>query len=81
MSGLKNMMIITLATDGGDGPTEAAGAVVTGHTFDRAKSIGMHPKDYLANNDSFHFFEALDDLIVPGPTFTNVGDLTFLFTF
>jgi glycerate 2-kinase len=81
VSGLENIMLITLATDGGDGPTEAAGAVVTGYTFERSQILGMHPRDYLMNNDSYHFFEALDDLLVPGPTFTNVGDLTFLFAF
>jgi hydroxypyruvate reductase len=73
-------MLITLATDGEDGPTEAAGAVVTGETFRRARSLGLDPAEYLARNDSYSFFEALGDLLKPGPTGTNVNDLTFLFT-
>jgi glycerate 2-kinase len=79
--GLENTLLVTLATDGGDGPTEAAGAVVTGFTLERCKKLGMRPREFLNNNDSFHFFKALDDLLVPGPTLTNVGDLTFLFSF
>jgi len=79
MAGLENSFIISLATDGGDGPTDAAGAVVTGDTLTRALSMGNHPSDYLARNDSYHFFNALEDLLKPGPTLTNVGDLTFVF--
>jgi len=79
IAGLENIFLITLATDGGDGPTDAAGAVVTGQTLARALSLGIHPNDYLTRNDSYHFFQALDDLLKPGPTLTNVGDLAFLF--
>lgn len=79
LAGLDGVALVTLATDGGDGPTDAAGAVVTGDSFARAKAIGLVPADYLRRNDSYHFFEALDDLIKTGPTLTNVNDLTFLF--
>ncbi len=72
--------LVTLATDGEDGPTDAAGAVVTGETYRRARLLGMDPGDYLENNDSYTFFERLGDLLKPGPTGTNVNDLTFLFT-
>ncbi len=75
LSGQKNLALLTLATDGGDGPTNAAGAVVTGETLSRAEGMGLDPDDYLARNDSYHFFEALGDLLIPGPTMTNVGDL------
>jgi glycerate 2-kinase len=81
MAGLKEKAIVTLATDGGDGPTDAAGAVVTGTTFERASKLGLSPHEYLRRNDSYHFFEPLGDLLKPGPTFTNVNDLTFLFAF
>ena len=81
MAGLDNIIFITLASDGGDGPTDAAGAVVSGNTLERAKSLGMDPRDYLHRNDSYHFFEPLGDLIKTGPTLTNVGDLNFLFAF
>ncbi|MBN2503249.1 MAG: glycerate kinase, partial [Anaerolineales bacterium] len=68
-----------LATDGGDGPTNAAGAVVTGKTLVRAQQAGLDVNAYLANNDAYAFFDALGDLLKPGPTQTNVNDLTFLF--
>jgi len=75
------VMLITLATDGEDGPTDAAGAIVTGDTFRRAAALGMHGGEYLEQNDSYSFFSALDDLLKPGPTGTNVNDLVFLFVF
>jgi glycerate 2-kinase len=71
--------LMTLATDGGDGPTDAAGAVVTGDSLKRASVLGFEPRDFLSRNDSYHFFAALGDLIKTGPTQTNVNDLTFLF--
>jgi len=75
------VMLVSLATDGEDGPTDAAGAVVTGETFARAYGLGLDPVEYLRRNDSYTFFAALDDLLKPGPTGTNVNDLIFLFTF
>lgn len=81
MGGLENILLVSLATDGGDGPTDAAGAVVTGQTLSRALTLGINPLDFLNRNDSYHFFARLDDLLKPGPTLTNVGDLTFLFAY
>ena len=81
LDGLRDVMLITLATDGEDGPTDAAGAVVTGGTLQRANEIGLRYETFLANNDSYAFFGRLDDLIQTGPTGTNVNDLTFLFGF
>lgn len=75
MAGLKDTCLLALATDGGDGPTDAAGAFVTGETLDLALSADMLPEEYLDRNDSYHFFSALDDLIKTGPTLTNVNDL------
>jgi hydroxypyruvate reductase len=75
------VMLVTLATDGEDGPTDAAGAVVTGATYRRARELGMKQGKYLERNDSYTFFEALGDLLKSGPTGTNVNDLTLLFTF
>ncbi len=80
-AGLPDAFLVTLATDGGDGPTDAAGAVVTGGTFERASLAGLDPRDFLRQNDSYHFFHQLDDLLKPGPTLTNVNDLAFIFTF
>ncbi len=79
LAGLPGLVLVSLATDGGDGPTDAAGAVVTGETLVRARQAGLSPEDFLRRNDSYHFFEALGDLLKPGPTQTNVNDLTFLF--
>jgi glycerate 2-kinase len=79
LAGLENTMLITLATDGEDGPTDAAGAVVTGETDQRAQSIGLDAAQYLSRNDSYSFFTTLEDVLKIGPTGTNVNDLTFLF--
>jgi hydroxypyruvate reductase len=79
LAGLPDTFLVTLATDGGDGPTDAAGAVVTGESAARARQLGLQPAASLANNDSYPFFASLGDLLKPGPTQTNVNDLTFLF--
>lgn len=76
---IENVAIIGLATDGTDGPTDAAGAWADGSTVRRGKEIGKSAIDYLANNDAYHFFGPLEDLVITGPTNTNVNDLTFLF--
>lgn len=81
MDGLSNVALITLATDGEDGTTGAAGAVVTGDSFQRCQQLGLDPDDFLQRHDSYTLFRSLDDLIVTGPTGTNVNDLCFLFTF
>jgi hydroxypyruvate reductase len=81
LSGLKSAALVTLATDGGDGPTDAAGAVVTGETLERSRLAGLLPEEFLKRNDSYRFFQSLGDLLRTGPTRTNVNDLAFLFTF
>jgi glycerate-2-kinase len=65
----------SIGTDGIDGPTDAAGAIVDVTTADRAAALGLDPRRFLDNNDSYHFFGALDDLLRTGPTGTNVGDV------
>ena len=75
---LESAVLISLATDGEDGPTNAAGAVVTGACLQRAQSLGLDPADYLARNDSYNFFDRLGDLLKFGSTGTNVNDLMFL---
>lgn len=79
LAGLADVALVALATDGGDGPTDAAGAVVTGETLARAAALGLDVGEHLARNDAYPFFDALGDLLRPGPTGTNVNDLTFLF--
>jgi glycerate 2-kinase len=77
IAGLPNLVIATFATDGVDGPTDAAGAVVTGDTLARAQALGLDPQKYLDENDTYTFFSALGDLTITGPTGTNVNDLMF----
>jgi hydroxypyruvate reductase len=79
LAGIPGALLVTLATDGGDGPTDAAGAVVTGATLGRAAALGLDPAVFLARNDAYEFFDPLGDLLRPGPTLTNVNDLAFLF--
>ena len=81
LAGLQDVVLVSLATDGGDGPTDAAGAVITGQTLERARQAGLDPETFLANNDSYRFFDALGDLLRPGPTQTNVNDLAVIFAF
>jgi hydroxypyruvate reductase len=80
LSGSDRMVLVSLATDGGDGPTDAAGAVVTNQTYSLGLAQGLDPEDYLENNDSYHYFDQLGDLLKTGPTLTNVNDLVFAFT-
>lgn len=79
LAGVPDAALITLATDGDDGVSGAAGAVVTGETLVQALAKGLHPDIFLENNDSFHFFDKAGGLLVTGPTGTNVNDLVFLF--
>lgn len=81
LDGLSDTALITLATDGEDGPTDAAGAVATGETLINALVKGIDPALYLAANDSYHFWERQNGLVKIGSTGTNVNDLAFLFAF
>jgi hydroxypyruvate reductase len=81
LEGVADVAFLTLGTDGEDGPTDAAGALVTGESLAGARQAGLNPLAYLQNNDSYHFFEATGDLLITGPTGTNVNDLAFLFAF
>ena len=65
-------MLVSLATD-------AAGAVVTGQTLQRGLELGLSPESFLAGNDAYSYFRALNDLLKPGPTGMNVNDLMFGF--
>ncbi|MGH1346774.1 MAG: glycerate kinase type-2 family protein [Nannocystales bacterium] len=73
-------LLVSLATDGEDGSTDAAGAAVDGTTVLRALERGLDPDDHLRRNDSYAVFDALDDLLRPGPTGTNVCDLALAFS-
>ncbi|MCJ7679930.1 MAG: glycerate kinase, partial [Candidatus Aminicenantes bacterium] len=75
LDGRKGTAVLSCGTDGTDGPTDAAGAFADGDTVKRAATLGMNARKYLDNNDSYHFFKPLGDLVVTGPTHTNVMDL------
>ena len=81
LAGLDDVLLLTVATDGSDGPTDAAGAFADGTSLARAQSLGLDPLAYLAHNDAYTFFELMGDLLITGPTRTNVNDLTFIFAF
>ncbi|NPV76951.1 MAG: glycerate kinase [Anaerolineae bacterium] len=81
LAGLKNVLLVSLASDGEDGPTDAAGAAVTGDTFAISQRLGLNIDQFLLNNDSYHFFEQAGGIIRCGPTGTNVNDLVFLFAY
>ncbi len=72
---LDRVLILSGGTDGTDGPTDAAGAIADGDTVERGRSRGLDAETYLANNDSYNFFLPLEDLVMTGPTLTNVMDL------
>ncbi len=78
LRGLDGTVIASLSTDGIDGPTHVAGAIVDGKTLARAAEVGLSPEKFLADNDSYHFFSKLGDLIFTGPTGTNVNDISVI---
>jgi hydroxypyruvate reductase len=69
------VVILSGGTDGNDGPTDAAGAVVDPLTVMRGRDVGVEALQFLENNDSYHFFEKTQDLLMTGPTRTNVMDV------
>ncbi len=71
----ENIAIVSAGTDGEDGPTDAAGAIINAEVINRAKQLGLNPADYLARNDAYRFFEPIEGLLITGPTHTNVCDL------
>ncbi len=79
IAGLKGVLMGSMGTDGIDGPTDAAGALVTGDTMERAQEHGLDPARALTENDTYPFFKGMGDLIMTGPTGTNVMDIHLAF--
>jgi glycerate 2-kinase len=75
LQGMKGMLVASIGTDGVDGPTNAAGAVADGITLERALKKGLDGMSFLEDNNSYPFFKKLNDLIITGPTGTNVNDI------
>jgi glycerate-2-kinase len=78
ISGMDGVVIASISTDGVDGPTDAAGAIVDGRTMLRADKLKLNPRKFLAENDSYTFFSKLGDLVFTGPTGTNVCDVAVI---
>jgi len=78
IEGLNDVVMLSGGTDGNDGPTDAAGAIADGTTISRANDLGLDGYKYLCENDSYNFFKPLGDLLITGPTNTNVMDLRVL---
>ena len=76
LAGLPGCLVLAGSTDGVDGPTDAAGALADGGTVARARDLGLDARAALDRNDSYRFFEPLEDLILTGPTGTNLMDVT-----
>jgi glycerate 2-kinase len=75
IAGMPKVAVLSGGTDGTDGPTDAAGAVVDGGTVARGRDLGMEARAFLDANDSYHFFEKTGELLKTGPTHTNVMDI------
>ena len=78
INGSDGIVVGSFATDGIEGQTNAAGAFADGKTLMRGLKLGMNPEQYLRNNDSYHYFSKLKDLVITGPTGTNVNDIMIL---
>ena len=74
----EEIAMASIGTDGIDGPTDAAGAFADRTSFDRARAQSLDPDAYLANNDAYAFFQRIGDLLITGPTTTNVGDVQII---
>lgn len=78
IAGLENVVVCSVGTDGTDGPTDAAGGVVDGETVRRIKDAGFDPVELLEDNDSYEALKIANDLLITGPTGTNVNDLMLI---
>ena len=81
LDGWEDVAVMAVGTDGTDGPTDAAGGIADGAVRGRAQTLGLDPLAYLDRNDSYHFLQQTDALLVTGPTNTNVNDLIFVYAF
>jgi glycerate 2-kinase len=75
IDGLDGAVVLSAGTDGTDGVTDAAGGIVDGSTIQRGRAKGLDATAFLIRNDSYRFLKATEDLLITGPTFTNVMDL------
>lgn len=78
LRGRRKVVLFSLASDGTDGPTDAAGGIVDGTTAQQMEALGIDPEEYLRHNDAYHALEKVGGLLMTGPTGTNVNDVTVM---
>ena len=81
LDGWEGVAVMSVGTDGTDGPTDAAGGIADGAVISRAQALNLDPLDFLDRNDSYHFLQQTGALLVTGPTNTNVNDLIVVYAF
>ncbi|MGB5050457.1 MAG: MOFRL family protein, partial [Caldilineaceae bacterium] len=79
LQGAEGVTVVSLATDGTDGPTDSAGAMADGGTVARGAALGLSAGDHLRQHNAYPYLAATHDLLQTGPTQTNVNDLLFVF--
>jgi hydroxypyruvate reductase len=78
MEGMSGVLALSAGTDGTDGPTDAAGAQADGGSCARSRELGLNPRRFLQEHNAYAFFKELDDLVMTGPTRTNVMDVRLM---
>ena len=78
IDGLTNVAVISVGSDGTDGPTDAAGGYVDGYSFSRLVALGVDVDNALNNNDAYNALNLVDGLVITGPTGTNVNDVSMI---
>lgn len=81
LAGMRNVYALACDTDGIDGTEHNAGALITPDSLARAKRLGLNATSFLIDNDAYTFFEQLNDLVITGPTYTNVNDYRVILIF
>lgn len=76
IAGCKDTVVFSIGSDGTDGPTDAAGGIVSGETRDKLREKGIHIQEVLKKSDSYHALKAVHSLVITGPTGTNVNDIS-----
>jgi hydroxypyruvate reductase len=79
LAGMDDITVVSLATDGTDGPTDSAGGIADGQTRARGHALGLDAEAYLRGHNAYPYLQATHDLLLTGPTQTNVNDLVFVF--
>jgi hydroxypyruvate reductase len=79
LAGEDEITVVSLATDGSDGPTDSAGGIADGSSFARGRDLGLNAEETLRAHNAYPYLKATNDLLLTGPTQTNVNDLILVF--